>query len=105
MKEVLEKAVYLRNEEKKEVMRAYRFAQKHHAGVKRLSGEAYIVHPIKVLEFLMDSNPDVATMQTALLHDIIEDTEVSYEDIKYHFGEEVANLCEGLVKVGKVRYR
>jgi len=94
MKDILERAHYLDIKQKEEVMKAYNFANKHHANVKRLSGEPYIIHPVKVLEFLMDSNPDVATMQTALLHDVIEDTPVTYEDVKYHFGEEVADLCE-----------
>lgn len=53
----------------------------------------------------MDTKPDVATMQTALLHDVIEDTPVTYEDVLEEFGKEVADLCEGLVKVSKVRYR
>ena len=105
MKDILKRAHYLDTKQKKAVMKAYDFAHKHHEWVKRLSGEPYIIHPVKVLEFLMDSNPDVATMQTALLHDVIEDTPVTYEDVKYHFGEEVADLCEWLAKVWKVRYK
>lgn len=105
MKDILKRAPYLDKEQKKDVMKAYNYANKYHANVKRLSGEPYIIHPVKVLEFLMDANPDVATMQTALLHDVIEDTSVTYEDIKYNFGKEVADLCEWLVKVGKVRYK
>lgn len=102
---ILRKTDYLNTADKKDVLRAYDFANKYHADVRRLSGEPYIIHPVRVLEFLMDSNPDVATMQTALLHDVIEDTPATYDDIKYHFGEEVADLCEGLAKVGKVRYK
>ena len=105
MQDILRNTTYLSAKDKKDVLRAYDFANKYHANIKRLSNEPYIIHPVRVLEFLMDSNPDVATMQTALLHDVIEDTSVTYEDIKYYFWQEVADLCEWLAKVGKVRYK
>ncbi|USN54905.1 MAG: HD domain-containing protein [Candidatus Peribacteria bacterium] len=60
---------------------------------------------MRVLEFLMEVKPDLPSIQAALLHDVIEDTEVTYDDVVYHFGEEVANLCESLEKVSKVRYK
>jgi len=62
--------------------------------VTRLSGEPYIIHPVRVLEFLMMIEPDVASMQAALLHDVIEDTDTTREDIEADFGTEVAELCE-----------
>lgn len=102
---ILAKLDYLTADDKQQVYRAYEFARKHHEDVKRLSGEYYIIHPVKVLEFLIDIKPDVPTMQTALLHDIIEDTPVTREEIEEEFGEEVAFLCVGLEKVGKVRYK
>ncbi len=52
----------------------------------------------------MSMKPDLPTIQTCILHDVIEDTEITYDDVKKEFGIEVANLCEGLVKVAKVRY-
>jgi len=105
MEDILSHATYLDTEEKQQVMRAFYYAKKHHGEVKRLSGEEYIVHPVKVLEFLMEIKPDVASMQTALLHDVIEDTPVTYEDVLEEFWQEVADLCEWLVKVSKVRYK
>ena len=105
LEQILEQARYLSKEQKDEVRKAYEFAKKYHKDTTRLSGEAYIVHPIKVLEFLMETKPDLASIQTALLHDVIEDTPASYDDIKKYFGEEVADLCQSLVKVAKVRYR
>ena len=103
--QILAQATYLSPAQKKIIYTTYAFAQLHHKDIKRHSGEPYIVHPLRVLEFLMDVKPDLPSIQTALLHDIIEDTEVTFEDIKKEFGEEVATLCDGLVKVSKVRYR
>lgn len=103
--QILAQANYLTPAQKKIVYTTYAFAQHHHRDIKRHSGEPYIVHPLRVLEFLMDVKPDLPSIQTALLHDIIEDTTVTFEDIKKEFGEEVATLCDGLVKVSKVRYR
>lgn len=102
---ILSKATYLTPAQKKIVHKTYAFAKLHHKDIKRHSWEPYIVHPLRVLEFLMDVKPDLPSIQTALLHDIIEDTAVTYDDIKKEFGEEVAVLCDGLVKVSKVRYR
>ncbi len=101
---ILNRATYITPAQKKEVIKAYTFAAKHHLWIKRLSGEEYIIHPIKVLGFLMAIKPDVPTMQAALLHDVIEDTEVTYQDIEKAFNKEVADLCDGLVKVAKVRW-
>lgn len=104
LERILNRAHYITAPQKKEVFKAFAYASKYHDGVKRLSGEAYIIHPIKVLEFLMAIKPDVPTMQAALLHDVIEDTEITYEDIEKAFNKEVADLCDGLVKVAKVRW-
>lgn len=60
---------------------------------------------MKVAENLMEINPDISSIQTAILHDVIEDTEYTYEDIQRDFGDEIANLCEGLNKVSTVKYR
>ncbi len=87
------------------IQRTYDFTKSAHEGIYRLSGEAYITHPVQVASILMDLKPDVASIQAAILHDVIEDTEYSYDDIKDLFGEEVALLCEGLVKVKKVKYK
>jgi len=104
LESILKQAKYLSKKEKSLVTKAYTVARDAHAWIKRLSGEPYIVHPVRVLEFLMMLKPDAASMQAALLHDVIEDTPMTYEDVKELFGEEVAELCEWLVKVSKVRF-
>jgi len=87
------------------IQKAYEVAHKAHFKVKRLSWEPYIVHPLKATIFLMEINPDLESIQACILHDVIEDTSLEYKDIEKDFGKWVANLCESLVKVSKVRYR
>lgn len=96
---------YLKDEDILDIKKAYNFAKKAHKGTFRHSGEPYIIHPLKATQFLMQINPDSASIQTCLLHDVIEDTPIEYEEIKQIFGEEIAILCEGLVKVSKIKYR
>ena len=88
----------------KPIEKAYQFAKKAHAWVVRHSWEEYITHPVQVAHYLLQINPDVVSVQVALLHDVIEDTEYTYDDIKNIFSKEVADLCEWLNKVSKVRY-
>lgn len=95
---------YLPVQARDEIQKTYEFTKNAHEQTKRLSGEPYIVHPLRATIFLMSMKPDLPTIQTCILHDVIEDTDITYEDVKKHFSEEVANLCEGLVKVSKVRY-
>ncbi|NOZ44170.1 MAG: bifunctional (p)ppGpp synthetase/guanosine-3',5'-bis(diphosphate) 3'-pyrophosphohydrolase [bacterium] len=95
MDQILDKSKsYIKEEDSIKVKKAYEFAKKAHHGVKRLSGEPYIIHPVKATLFLMELKPDVQSIQACLLHDVIEDTPISYEDIKKEFGPEVAFLCE-----------
>ncbi len=82
--------------------KAYIFSAKVHAGQKRESGEPYLIHPLEVAYILADLEMDVATVAAGLLHDTIEDTLVSYEDLKMEFGEEVAFLVEGVTKISKI---
>jgi len=96
---------YLPEHQIPKIYEAYYFAKKAHEWVLRLSGEPYIVHPVKATAFLMDIKPDIASIQACLLHDVIEDTPITYDDIKKEFGEEIANLCEGLEKVSKIKYK
>ena len=105
LEEILWKADYLSELDIQQVWKAYNFALEKHHGQHRHSGEPYIVHPLRVLGFLMEMHPDIPSMQAALLHDVMEDCDVSYNDIQKIFGKEVAELCEGLVKVSKVRYK
>lgn len=108
--EILEEIVsqakkYLPIEQIPEIYHAYRFTKAAHSGVKRLSGEPYIVHPLKATLFLMELKPDLESIQSCIMHDIIEDTEITREQITAEFGEEVGEICEGLTKVSKVRYQ
>lgn len=86
------------------IQKAYEFAKKAHAWILRQSWEHYIVHPVQATLFLLKIKPDLATIQACLLHDVIEDTPFTYNDIKAAFGMDVANLCTGLEKVSKVKY-
>ncbi|MDA9753120.1 RelA/SpoT family protein [Candidatus Pelagibacter sp.] len=79
--------------------KAYNFAVKAHSTQKRESGDPYSVHPIEVANILIDLKLDSATIATGLLHDTIEDTFATYETIKGEFGEEVAELVDGVTKI------
>jgi len=79
--------------------KAYNFAVKAHRNQKRASGDPYSVHPIEVANILTDLKLDSATITTGLLHDTIEDTFATYETIKSEFGEEVADLVDGVTKI------
>jgi len=79
--------------------KAYNFAVKAHSDQKRASGDPYSVHPIEVANILTDLKLDSATITTGLLHDTIEDTFATYETIKGEFGDEVADLVDGVTKI------
>lgn len=83
--------------------RTFAFAEKAHRGQKRYSGEPYIEHPIAVANILLDLNPDVVSLQAALLHDVTEDTEYKLPAVKKEFGPEVARLVSGLEKLSIVK--
>ena len=85
---------YLTKEELSHIHHAYEYAAKAHTGQKRLSGEDYITHPLRATQILMTLKPDCATIQACILHDVIEDTPITYDDIVKEFGTEVARLCE-----------
>ncbi|RKD34648.1 RelA/SpoT family protein [Thermohalobacter berrensis] len=87
------------------VIRAYNFAESAHAGQVRNSGERFFVHPFNVAMILADLNMDVATIAAGLLHDVIEDTDATYEKLRENFNEEIANLVEGVTKLKKLKYR
>ena len=79
--------------------KAYEFALKAHSNQKRHSGDPYVVHPIAVANILTELKLDSATIATGLLHDTIEDTIATYETVKKEFGEEVADLVDGVTKI------
>lgn len=82
---------------------AFEFADKMHAGQKRFSGEPYITHPLSVAEILLDLGMDTDTICAALLHDVVEDTEATSEQVCNMFGEDVANMVEGVTKLTKTQ--
>lgn len=84
---------------------AYHYAEKMHANQKRASGEEYFSHPCAVAEILIDLGLDVPTVTAAFLHDVIEDTPATVEDIKKGFGEEVLSLVDGVTKLDKIQFR
>ena len=87
------------------VIRAYFFAARAHDKQRRQSGEAYFTHPLAVAGILADLKMDVDTIATALLHDTLEDTFVSPEEIEELFGAEVLGLVQGVTKISKLEFR
>ena len=81
---------------------AYELANEAHKGVKRSSGEPYITHPIAVACILLEFCMDTDTICAALMHDVVEDTDVPLDTIRKRFGEDVANLVDGVTKIGQV---
>lgn len=91
------------NEKELETLdKAFLLAKQHHSGQKRSSGEPYIIHPIAVAKIVLDYGMDCPSVTAALLHDTVEDTDLTLDEIKAEFGEETASLVDGLTKLGKV---
>lgn len=88
-----------------EILKAYSFAEAAHNGQTRDSGEAYINHPLAVANILVEMNLDTTSIIAALLHDVVEDTEISIEEITTRFGSEVASLVDGLTKLSKIVFQ
>src|SRR3546814_3152421 len=84
------------------INRAYVFSVQKHGSQKRASGDPYFSHPIEVAGILTGLHLDEQTIITALLHDTIEDTLVTYEDIEKNFGPEIARLVDGVTKLSKI---
>jgi len=82
--------------------KAYEFAESAHATQKRHSGDPYISHPIAVANILAELRLDGPTITTALLHDTIEDTNITYQDVETKFGKEIADLVDGVTKLSKL---
>lgn len=87
------------------VARAYTFAKAAHGNQKRKNGEPYFSHCLAAAESIAEWGLDEPTIAAALLHDVVEDTDRSLDEVKEKFGEEVAFLVDGVTKIGKVRYR
>ena len=105
VKELSDKLLSLYSEkDQEEINTAFLYAKKGHQGQKRKSGEDYITHPLHVAIYLAELNFDIETIKAALLHDLVEDTDITYQDIKTTFGKEVADLVDGVTKLDKIKY-
>ena len=80
------------------IQRAYNYAVSHHGDQKRKSGEPYIVHPVNVAYTIAELGLDEQTICAALLHDVVEDTDATFEDIVEEFGQEIAEMVDGVTK-------
>lgn len=96
---------YLPKKEVDKVWEAYRFSEKAHSGQKRRSGEDYISHPVSVACIAARFHLDSQSIQAALLHDVVEDTESTESEIESKFGKQVSNLVIGLSKLDKVEFQ
>ena len=101
---LIEKLDYLPVEQRADIERAYYFAEQAHEGQYRRSGDPYIVHPLAVGKILADMHMDAQSVEAALLHDVIEDTHVSKDDVTNAFGEIVADLVDGVSKIGAIKF-
>ena len=86
------------------VEKAYQFASQYHAGQMRASGEPYMCHPLAVSQILANMRMDAVSIETGLLHDIVEDTSVTTADIQKNFGDEVARCVDGVTKLSKIDF-
>jgi len=87
------------------IRKAYEFAKEAHSGQHRISGELFIFHPLEVAKILADLELDLPTIAAGLLHDVVEDTPYTIEDIESNFGPEVALLVDGVTKLGKLEFK
>jgi GTP pyrophosphokinase len=106
IKRLLDKAsTYIKEEDLDRIQRAYEFADRAHLGQLRKSGEQYILHPLAVADIVVSMQMDVLSIIAALLHDVVEDTTVSLEEIETQFGSECALLVDGLTKLERIKFR
>ena len=104
--QLIEKAkLYMIESDVEKIEEAYQFALTAHQDQNRYSGEPYIMHPTKVAEILIDLKLDVVTVVAALLHDVVEDTDVTFEIIEEKFSPEIAQLVDGVTKLGRIKYK
>lgn len=97
--------IYFPNADLSIIEKAYHFSEKAHEGQIRRSGEPYISHPLSVAAILADLRLDLDTIATGLLHDTVEDTPVTLEDIRREFGDVIAHLVDGVTKIGQMKFR
>src|SRR5208337_5607820 len=92
------------NEDISLIQKAWEFCVRHHAGQTRASGEPYIVHPLEVAEVLAEMKMDATAIAAGLLHDSVEDTPATNEEIQAEFGDQVAHIVEGVTKIDKIQF-
>ncbi len=97
--------LYLSEPDCQSILKAYRYADEHHLGQFRKSGEPYITHPLAVASILADWHMDCVTIQAGLMHDVLEDTGVSKIEMAERFGIEVANVVDGVSKLDKLKFK
>lgn len=103
---LLEKAsAYIKEADLNRIREAYEFAEQAHHGQVRKSGEPYILHPLAVADIVVNMGMDVLSIIAALLHDVVEDTTVSLQEIKDKFGSDCAMLVDGLTKLERIRFQ
>ena len=101
---IARKKAVSRRVDAKKIMKAYNYAVQKHGDQKRNSGEPYIIHPLQVAYTLAEMGLDEDTISAALLHDVVEDTPATGEDIKKEFGEEVADMVAGVTKLSSLQF-
>jgi GTP diphosphokinase / guanosine-3',5'-bis(diphosphate) 3'-diphosphatase len=102
---LLERASYLKESDLKTIQAAYEYAEQAHRGQTRKSGEPYILHPIAVAEIIANMQMDAISIVAALLHDVVEDTNVSINDLREQFGPTCAMLVDGLTKLERIQFK
>jgi GTP diphosphokinase / guanosine-3',5'-bis(diphosphate) 3'-diphosphatase len=98
-------APYARRLDVELIAKAYRYSEAAHAGQKRASGDAYILHCVEVAKILTDLHLDTASIVAGLIHDVVEDTGVGLPVLRTEFGDEVTQIVDGVTKIGKVEFR
>ena len=98
-------STYMDDVQIKQIKQAYTYAKKMHSGQTRKSGIEYIVHPVQVAAILARLKMDKETIEAGFLHDVVEDTPATLTDIKNNFGTDVAEIVDGVTKIGQVEYR
>ena len=104
LQDLIDKLNEYNSEEVEVIKKAYEYAKKLHDGQYRQSGEPYINHPLNVAYILADMHADRDTICAGLLHDVLEDTEITKEDIAHDFNQNVANLVDGVTKLSKMNF-
>ncbi|WP_457638944.1 RelA/SpoT family protein [Persephonella sp.] len=103
--ELIERLDYLKEEDIEEIKQTVDFIVKKHEGQLRKSGEPYYIHPIEAAKTLAELKLDKTSIIAALLHDVVEDTDTTLEEIKEKFGETVAKIVDGVTKIGKYKFQ